>query len=107
MIAKSSLASASRLRLHEILLGHLQTATGVGAWPGGDGLTIDDILDLYPEAVAAGQVPDWQELLRQHPDLEAALHTWLAAKDRWQFAYRQRGQRGQTMSSTEASRRPQ
>jgi hypothetical protein len=88
MVGKSSFVTASRLRLHEILLSHLQTAAGVGAWPGGDGLTIDHILDLYPEAVAAGQVPDWRELICQHPDLEAALHTWLAAKDRWQFVYR-------------------
>jgi hypothetical protein len=31
-------------------------------------------------------VPDWQELLRQHPELEAALYAWLAAKDRWKSA---------------------
>jgi hypothetical protein len=96
MTAKPSIASVSFLPLREILLRYLQATTSVGAWPGGDGLTLEDVLDTYPEAVAAGLVPDWQELLRQRPDLEVALHTWLATKDRWQFAYRRRvGQRSQ------------
>jgi hypothetical protein len=74
-------------RLRELLLGYLQAA-GVGAWPGCDGLNVEGVLDCYPEAVAAGTVPDWQQLLRQHPELTEALHAWLAAKDRWQFAVR-------------------
>jgi hypothetical protein len=56
-------------RLREIMLGYLQAASYVADWPGGDGLTIDDVLDCYAEAVARGQVPDWQQLLRQHPEL--------------------------------------
>ena len=74
-------------RLREILLGYLQ-ASKVSAWPGGDGLTVEDVVACYPEAVAGGEVPDWQQLLRQHPELEAELHTWLADKDRWEFAFR-------------------
>jgi hypothetical protein len=73
--------------LREILLGYLQGAQ-VSAWPGVDGLTLEDVLDRYPEAVAQGQVPDWQELLRRHPELGPALHAWLADKDRWEFAFR-------------------
>jgi hypothetical protein len=92
MTTQPTAARANLRALSEILLVHLQAAGSVAAWPGGDGLTIEDILDLYPEAVAAGQVPDWRELLRQHPDLEAELNTWLAAKDRWQFAYRRRAE---------------
>src|SRR5262245_11515859 len=72
--------------LPEILLGHLQAARA-HAWPGCDGMTVDDALALYPEAVAAGLVPDWQELLRRHPELGEELHAWLAATDRWQFAF--------------------
>jgi hypothetical protein len=45
--------------------------------------TVGGVLDGYPEAVAAGNVPDWQQLLCQHPELTEALHAWLAAKDRW------------------------
>jgi hypothetical protein len=77
--------TASR-RLLEVLLGYLAGTGSVAAWPGGDGLTLEDILDLYPQAVAAGEVPDWQQLLSRHPELDAELHAWLAAKDRWQFA---------------------
>jgi hypothetical protein len=73
--------------LRDLLLGHLE-AGGVSAWPGCDGLILEAVLDGYPEAVAAGTVPDWQQLLRQHPELSEALHAWLAAKDRWQFAVR-------------------
>jgi hypothetical protein len=74
-------------RLRDVLLDYLQ-AGGVGAWPGCNGLTVDGILDCYPAAVAVGTVPDWQQLLRRHPELAEALHAWLAAKDRWQFAGR-------------------
>jgi hypothetical protein len=84
--ATEPLEVASSLR--EVLLGYLQAAPTVTAWPGADGLTLEDILDLYPQAVTAGEVPDWQELLCKHPELATELQTWMAAKDRWQFAWR-------------------
>jgi hypothetical protein len=70
-------------RLREIMLRYLEA---VPTWPGGDALTVDDVLDSYPEAVARGEVPDWRQLLCRHPELDAALHSWMAAKDRWKFA---------------------
>ncbi|HMC66558.1 MAG TPA: hypothetical protein VKI65_16615 [Gemmataceae bacterium] len=52
------------------------------------GLTVEDVVTCYPEAVAGGEVSDWQQLLRQHAELDAELHAWLADKDRWEFAFR-------------------
>jgi hypothetical protein len=74
-------------RLREIMLGYLEAAGWFAFWPGGDGLTLDDALDCYPTAIAKGVVPDWQQLLSRHADLDVELHLWLAAKDRWRFAF--------------------
>ena len=76
----------------EVLLGYLQAARSISAWPGGDGPTLENILDCYPDAVAAGEVPDWQELPCRHPEFATELQTWMAAKDRWQFAFRRRAE---------------
>jgi hypothetical protein len=75
-------------RLRELLLGYLEGGGCVASWAGGDGLTIEDVLDAYPEAVARGEVPDWRQLLRRHPEVDGPLHVWMAAKDRWKFAVR-------------------
>ena len=88
MYRKPTEINSTTKRLQEILLGYLQAGGCIATWPGGDGLTIEDVLDAYPEAVAGGQVPDWRELLRRHPELEAELHVWMAGKDRWKFAVR-------------------
>ncbi len=92
MLGKPAEPNEAAGRLREVLLGYLQTVACVTAWPGGDGLTFENILDFYPDAVAAGEVPDWQELLCRHPELATELQTWMAAKDRWQFAFRRRAE---------------
>jgi len=83
-------SSGQQARLREVLLELLQ-AGPAATWPGCDGMTMDDVLDHLPQAVAAGKVAEWHQLLKRHPDLADELLTWLAQKDRWQFAYR--GQR--------------
>jgi hypothetical protein len=55
--------------LRQILLNYL-LASRVIRWPGGDGLTEDDVLDYYALAIAAGDVPDQHELRRRHGDKE-------------------------------------
>jgi hypothetical protein len=92
MSGKPTESNEAAGRLREVLLGYLQAAGSVTAWPGGDGLTVENVLDFYPEAVAFGEVPDWQELLCRHPELATVLQTWMVAKDRWQFAYRRCGE---------------
>jgi hypothetical protein len=62
--------------LHDILLGYLQ-ANHSFPWPGADGLTLEDALNSYLEAVALGRVPGGAELLRRHPELG----------DEWRFSH--------------------
>ena len=79
MYTKTADHKASVKRLRDILLDYLQAGTVV-VWPGVDGFTIDDVLNCYPQAVAAGEVPDWQELRLRYPDLTAELQGFLEAR---------------------------
>src|SRR5277367_50862 len=61
--------------LRGILLDHLQRAWAHIS-PGVDGLTVDEVLDLYFQAAAAGHVPGKEELLRQYPQLATELEAF-------------------------------
>jgi len=63
--------------LTEILLERLAHPC-VTVWPGADGLTVEEVLGSYPQAVAAGQAPGLEELLAHHPDLAEALKDFFA-----------------------------
>jgi hypothetical protein len=54
--------------VRELLLGYLHAAA-VPLWPGADGLTLEDAWRSYPQAAAAGWVPDLRQRLRDHPAL--------------------------------------
>jgi hypothetical protein len=55
-----------------ILSAYLQAAN-YPPWPGADGLTVDDVLGLYPRASDQRLVPGVAELRQRHPDLGEAL----------------------------------
>jgi hypothetical protein len=67
MTATSSDASRPR-HLPDVLLEYLD-GVAAPALPGGDGLTLDDVLSCYPAAMIAGQVPDRRQLCERYPDL--------------------------------------
>jgi hypothetical protein len=62
-------------RLHEVLLGCLETAR-FSWFPGTDGLTLEDVLRSYPQASAAGLVPGLEDLLDSYPDLAEELRAF-------------------------------
>jgi hypothetical protein len=65
-------------RLRDHLLDLLRKAS-LPAWPGCDGLTVEEVLLTYPSAATAGLVPDLDALLCEHPDLHDALRALFAA----------------------------
>ena len=65
--------------LRQVLLDYMRASRVVG-WPGADGLTDDDILNCYPRAISAGDVPAWHELQGRFPELVGELQALREAK---------------------------
>lgn len=68
-----------RHQLDEVLLGYLE-GYAVTSWPGGDGLTLEDVLRAYPDAVAATLAPGLQELQGRYPELAGELRAFFAGQ---------------------------
>jgi hypothetical protein len=66
-------AALQEPRVRELLLGHFLRVEGL-LWPGGDALTLDDVVRDYVQLVATGRVPGCQELQRSHPELTDLLN---------------------------------
>jgi hypothetical protein len=64
-------------RLPAVLLAYLDGVTAP-ALPGGDGLTLEDVLSCYPAAVSTGQVPDRRQLCERHPDLAGEVEAFFS-----------------------------
>jgi hypothetical protein len=79
MIAESDQRKSSRDLLQEVLLNYLRASRAIG-WPGADGLTADDIVNCYPQAILAGDVPGWHELQSRFPELADELQALRSAK---------------------------
>jgi hypothetical protein len=79
MLAESDKRKTSADLLHQVLLDYLR-CSGVVGWPGADGLTTDDIVDCYPQAIATGEVPGWHELQSRFPSLADELEALRSAK---------------------------
>lgn len=61
-----------RRRLRQLLLTYLRAADAP-PWPGADSVTVEDVLRSYPQAAAAGLVPNLAALLEKHPEVADAL----------------------------------
>lgn len=62
--------------LCEVLLNYLQRIGCV--LPGGDSITIEDVLNLYDSAMGRRQVPNREKLLHRHPDLAEHIKSFFA-----------------------------
>lgn len=80
MIPDLSQTSARQRQAITILLGYLESAPCW--WPGADGLTVLDAIRGYPQAAAAGWVPQRDELLRTHPEFADLLLELLRSMNR-------------------------
>lgn len=65
-LERGPLRCASTLR--NVLLNLLQSARLLPV-PGGDSLTLDDALGCYSAGIAAGLVPNEEQLVQMHPEL--------------------------------------
>jgi hypothetical protein len=79
MTAQSVKPKSSGDLLRQVLLNYLRASRAVG-WPGADGLTDDDIVNFYPQAILVGDVPSWHELQSRFPQLASELQALRSAQ---------------------------
>jgi hypothetical protein len=78
MSEPSSAAAPWTTEIQDLLLGYLLGAAAP-AWPGADGLTLDEVLRSYPQAAAAHAVPEPDRLLHRYPHLRAELERFFTS----------------------------
>jgi hypothetical protein len=79
MAAETMDRESAENSLRQLLLSYLWSSNAI-RWPGGDGITEDDVLNYYPEARAAGKVPDWQELCGRHEAMVGTIQSFFQRK---------------------------
>ena len=60
------------------LLLHYLAEIAPGAFPGADGLHVNDVLHSYSRFAASGMVPGQRELLFQHPEFRIEVEAFFA-----------------------------
>lgn len=66
-MSASELEPHARRRVEDVLIDCLLCAA-YPSWPGGDGLTVEDVLAAYRDGLRAGVVPTPTALARRHPE---------------------------------------
>jgi hypothetical protein len=79
MLADSDKRKTPGELLWQMLITSLRLSRAVG-WPGADGLTEEEIVNCYPQANTAGDVPGWHELQARFPGLAGEMQALRLAK---------------------------
>lgn len=75
-----NVSPADQAELREILFTHLRSLCP-RYWPGGDGLTLDVVIESYCRAAADGRVPGKDELCCRHASMAHVIEVFFAGSE--------------------------